>query len=212
MSNAHRNRTRKPGRQPPFRDPKPTILIVCEGKNTEPQYLDGFRKACHNPRVKIQVAKEHGDPKYLVETAKDYMKAASVRAVREKDDNLAYDSVWCVFDIDDHERVGEAKEMARDNGIDLAISNPCVELWLILHFRDNPGMQDRAKLKTMLTTYVPNYDKHVEFAKYAEGYPQAVIRAKRMDQSAEEVRDSGRNPTTGVYKLTELIRDDSMIS
>ena len=25
---------------------------------------------------------------------------------------------------------------------DLAISNPCFELWLLLHFQDNPGMQD----------------------------------------------------------------------
>jgi hypothetical protein len=96
--------------------------------------------------------------------------------------------------------------MARDNGIDLAVSNPCFELWLLLHFRDNPGMQDRGKLGKMLTEFVPEYDKHVDYATYAAGYAQAVARSARMDQAAENDGESGRNPTTGVYRLTEVIR------
>jgi hypothetical protein len=141
-----------------------------------------------------------------VEIAKQYREAAAAEAARERDDNLAFDSVWCVFDIDVHPHVGEAKEMARDNGIDLAVSNPCFELWLLLHFRDNPGMQDRGKLGKMLTEFVPEYDKHVDYATYAAGYAQAVARSARMDQAAENDGESGRNPTTGVYRLTEVIR------
>jgi hypothetical protein len=211
MSKARYNRDRKPGRRPPFRDPKPTILIVCEGEKTEPQYFHGFQSACHNPRVTIKVADEHGVPKTLVELAKELKNNAESNAIRERDENLAFDSVWCVFDIDEHPHVPDAKQMARDNGIDLAISNPCVELWLLLHFRDYPGMQDRNKIKMLLKSHVFDYDKHVEFARYATGYLQAVIRAKRMDQSAEVDGESGRNPTTGVYKLTELIRGDSAL-
>jgi hypothetical protein len=206
MSSARRNRDRRPGRRPPFRDPKPTILIVSEGERTEPEYLRGFAKAYRNSRVTIQIAPEHGVPRTLVETAKRRKKEAENEAAREKDDNLAFDSVWCVFDMDEHPQVGEAKEMARDNGIDLAISNPCFELWLLLHFRENPGMQDRAKMKTMLTKHVPEYDKHVEYATYSAGYQQAAARAKRMDEAAESDGDAGRNPTTGVYRLTELVR------
>ena len=69
MANA-RDRQRRRGRRPPFRDPKPTILVVSEGEETEPEYLYGFVKDCHNPRVTIEVAHEHGVPKYLVEAAK----------------------------------------------------------------------------------------------------------------------------------------------
>ena len=96
--------------------------------------------------------------------------------------------------------------MARDNGIHLAISNPCFELWLLLHFSDNPGMQDRATMKKKLQKHVPEYDKHVDYAIYAAGYSQAVARASKMDKDAEEAREPHRNPTTGVYELTELIR------
>ncbi|MGD0519029.1 MAG: RloB family protein [Thermoguttaceae bacterium] len=204
MSNA-RDRQRRKGRKPPFRDPKPCILIVSEGDVTEPEYFWGFVKDCRNPRVDIRVADEHGVPKTLVGVAKKYKREAEEKASREEDENLAYDSVWCVFDIDDHAHVGEAKEMARDNGIELAISNPCFELWLLLHFRDNPGMQHRDKIEKNLKDYVPKYDKHVDYATYSEGYPQAVTRANKMDQDAENAHEPHRNPTTGVYKLTKLI-------
>jgi hypothetical protein len=207
MANA-RNRQRRQGRRTPFREPKPRILIVSEGDSTEPEYFRGFAKACRNPRVTVEIAREHGVPKTCVEVAKEYKQDAEEEARCEKDDNLIYNSVWCVFDIDEHPRVGESIEMARDNGICLAISNPCVELWLLLHFRDNPGMQIRGKIKEMLTEHVPQYDKHVDYTTYSAGYPQATLRAKRMDQAAQEADEPGRNPTTGVYKLTELIRGD----
>ena len=204
MANA-RNRHRRKGRRPAFRDPKPTILVVSEGDVTEPEYLRGLERAFSNPRVTIEVAREHGVPMTLVRIAKQYKDEAEESATREKDDNLAYDSVWCVFDIDEHPTVGEAKEMARDNGIYLAISNPCIELWLLLHFSDSPGMQDRAAMKERLKKHVPKYDKHVDYQTYGPGYLQAVARARKMDQDAIRAREPHRNPTTGVYELTELI-------
>jgi len=205
MSNA-RSRKREPGRRKPFRDPKPRILVVTEGEITEPEYLKGFCRACQNQRVRIEVAKEHGVPMTLVRTAKQYKEEAEQDAAREKDDNLGFDSVWCVFDVDEHPDIADAKVMAKDNSIDVAISNPCFELWLLLHFRNNPGMQDRKKMKGMLRNHVPDYDKHVDYAMYSKGYSQAVTRAKRMNRSAGEADELERNPTTGVYELTESIR------
>jgi hypothetical protein len=204
MSNA-RNRQRRSGRRLPFRDPKPIILIVCEGEKTEKQYFLGFERACRNSRVKIEVAQEHGVPRTLVEIAKEYKREAEEKAAREEDENLAYDSVWCVFDIDKHPNVADSKEMARDNGIDLAISNPCFELWLLLHFRDYPGMQSHTKIQKMLAEYVPGYNKHDDYETYSASYPQAVARASKMDKDAENAHEPHCNPTTGVYILTELI-------
>ena len=142
-----RNRSRRPGRREPFQDSKPIILIVCEGEKTEPQYFDGFRKAYRNPRVDIEICSEHGVPLTLVKIAKRRKQERREVADRERDENIAYDSVWCVFDVDDHPQINEAKQMAKTNEIDLAISNPCFELWLILHFRNNPGMQHRDRLR-----------------------------------------------------------------
>lgn len=203
-----RNRQRPRARRPSYKESKPVILIVTEGEVTEPEYLEGFAKACQNPRVRIEVVGGAGVPKSIVEAAKERKREAEKRARREKDDNLGYDQVWCVFDIDQHPNIPDARQMARDNGIDLAISNPCIELWLWLHFADQPGMQHRHKLQQMMKQHVPNYDKHVSYSDYSDGYTEAVKRASRLDESAEADNDEGRNPTTGVWRLTESIRSD----
>ncbi len=190
----------------PFRDPKPIILIVCEGQITEPEYFDGFARYCQNPRVTIEIEPGRGVPKSVVEFAKERKKEAEKGASRHADENIAYDSVWCVFDVDDHPALNEASQLARDCGIKLAISNPCVELWLLLHFRDSPGMQHRERIVELLCDYVPDYNKHVKFSLYAASYEQAKARAERMYDSAEADGDLDRNPLTTVFKLTEEIR------
>lgn len=110
--------------------------------------------------------------------------------------------------IDDHPKLEEARVTALDNGIELAISNPSFELWLLLHLRDNPGAQHRDHLARILRQLIPGYNKHVEFARFAPGYQDAVKRARSLDRRADEDEEPGRNPTTGVWRLTESIRVD----
>jgi hypothetical protein len=135
-------------------------------------------------------------------------KQAEEEARREGDDNIAYDAVWCVFDTDDHPKVADARQMANDNGISVALSNPSFELWLLLHFRDSPGMQHRHTLVEMLKSFVADYDKNVKYESYSAGYLSAVRRANRLDEAAESDGEPGRNPSTGVYRLTEQIRNE----
>lgn len=201
-----RNRERRQARRPAYKESKPVILIVTEGEVTEPEYLEGFARAAKNPRVQIEVVGGAGAPKTIVESAKAKKKEAEKRARREKDENLRYDEVWCVFDIDKHPNIPGAKQMAQDNGMELAISNPCIELWLWLHFADQPGMQHRHDLQRMMKRHIPNYKKSVDYSEYADGYDAAVRRASRLDKDAKADNDEGRNPTTGVWRLTESIR------
>lgn len=206
MPSSRRKRHRRPGRSIPFRDPKRLILVVCEGRKTEPEYFAGFNRAHRNALVRIEFVKAHGVPRTLIDAAKESKGEALLSAHRERDDNLVFDSVWCVFDFDDHPEIPDALEMARANGIEVALSNPSFELWLLLHFRQNPGMQHRARIKEMLAEYVPGYDKSIDFADYSNGYSEAVTRARRLNEDAEQDGEQGRNPSTGVYRLTELIR------
>lgn len=211
MSHFGRNRRRRPSRRVPFQEPKDTVLVVCEGEKTEPQYVQSFQRACRNPRVRIEVARDRGVPMTLVRIAKELKNQAETAARREADAYLAFDAVWCVFDIDEHPDVANAKKMARDNGIHVAVSNPCFELWLLLHFREPPGMQDRHRIQEMLVTFVSDYHKHVDFSVFCRGYLQAVERARALDDAAESVGEPGRNPTTNVYELTESIRGDGVL-
>jgi hypothetical protein len=193
-------------RRGPSRQPKLRILVVCEGKKTEPRYLKQLQHHVRNPRVHIEPLGPAGVPVTVVETAIAERQLADEEARRERDENLRWDQVWAVFDIDDHPNVAAAKQLALANDILLAVSNPCFELWALLHFADQRGHIARGKLRAVLQEHLPGYAKELLFAKMHAGYGDAVRRAQELDDAATRADRAGRNPTTSVYLLTEMIR------
>ena len=131
---------------------------------------------------------------------------AERKARRQHDGFLAYDEVWCVFDVDEHPRIPEARQQARDNGIKLAISNPCFELWALLHFQDQSAYLSRQDAQRQLRLHIPEYGKDLPFHHLVSGYEQAVERAKNLDRRCETAGCPGENPSTGVHALTERIQ------
>jgi len=180
--------------------------VLCEGERTEPEYIRGFQRACKNTRVDVEIAKERGVPHTLVHEAKRRKNDADAAAKRERDENLRYEEVWIAFDVDEHPKVAETLDMAKANGIQVAMSNPCIELWLLLHFRPNPGMQHRHKVQKQLEESVGQSGKGVDFTRYEAQYETALERARRLAADAEKAGEPGRNPTTWFYRLTESIR------
>ena len=51
--------------------------------------------------------------------------------------------IWCVFDFDEHPNLSQAITEAAQSGIDVAVSNPCFELWLVLHLQDQTAYTTR---------------------------------------------------------------------
>lgn len=183
--------------------------MVCEGAVTEPDYIRGLERRTRNATLAITIPDEQGDPKRLVEIAKEEKAKAEALAKKESDEFLRFDEAWCVCDVDDHARLPDARQMARDNGIDLVVSNPCFELWLLLHFRDPPGPESRKVMRSMLKRFMPGYAKRVEFEDLVDGLDSATERARRLDEQAETDGQPGRNPNTQMYRLTESIRKES---
>jgi hypothetical protein len=206
MSVARRHDDRPIGRRPPFREPKRRVLVVCEGEKTEPRYLRHLVHHLRNPRVHVEPIGPAGVPKSVVERAIAERDAAAEEAKRQRDDNLRWDEVWAVFDIDDHPNVAAARQLALQHGISLAVSNPCFELWAVLHFQDQGAHIERGKLRAVLQKHLKGYDKELDFARLHPGYADAVRRAKALDVAATRAGRPGRNPTTGVAALTEAIR------
>jgi len=200
------NRERPLHRRAAFREPRKRILIFCEGVLTEPQYFDDFRRDERNALVDVILDGEGGSPKTLVERAAAQKKEAEKEARRFADDNLKYDEVWCVYDVDQHPKLADAHQQARDNGIELAISNPCFELWLLLHFSDQNAHIERDKLATLLRKHIPRYGKRAPFDMLRKGYEDAVKRANILGKRCEQDGNKGGNPSTEVYRLTERIR------
>jgi len=86
------------------------------------------------------------------------------------------------------------------------MSNPCFELWLVLHLKENPGAQHRHAIQKLFSGLTPNVQtKHVDFEILSQGYDEALRRAERIEADAINAGEPSRNPTTEVFHLTNSI-------
>ncbi len=196
-------------RRRPYIEPRKRILIVCEGKKTEPSYFDGLRTLERARTVDIEIDNTGGVPKTLVERATAKKRESRKNTRRGGDPNLQYDEIWCVFDVDEHPKLAEAKKQAKDNEIKLAISNPCFELWLILHFRDQRASIDRHPLQSACRLCMPDYVKSVNFNELKSRVDDAVQRAIQLEEWQKGRDNMGQNPSTSVHELVQVIRTNS---
>ena len=144
-------------RKPPSKLRKPFVLIACEGGKTEPYYFDAFRQRLKFTKEQFKIlGKEIGThPKNIVKSAKKE---------RQKllKDGYDYDKIWCVFDCDQHENIHEAFDQAKTNKFEVIFSNPCFELWYLLHYQDQRRHIERRDIIRELKNYLADYDKGTE--------------------------------------------------
>jgi len=190
-------------RRRPLRAPRPRFLIVCEGIITEKCYFNDVR---HVERSLIDLQIEPGGtPKAIVERAVERKREADGKARKLKDDNQKYEEVWCVFDIDEHPLIAEAKDQARANGIELAISNPCFELWALLHFQDQNAHIARDKVQRLCRRHMPGYEKRLSYETLKPKYSDALKRAEDLEKWHNSRGTAGANPSTMVHTLVQRI-------
>lgn len=121
--------------------PPKSILIVTEGRNTEPLYLKTL--AAHwslHPHVTTIEPGGEGIPANLVQKALEVQKQriAAKRAGKLANNQLAsFDETWIVFDTEHaarQKRLKNGLQLAEKHGIRVAHSTPCFEFWLALHY------------------------------------------------------------------------------
>lgn len=122
-------------RREAFRDAR-LVVIASEGKDTERIYFKALAKEYANPRVHVHVLersedeKNNSSPEHVLKQLNDY----KTQYALEADDEL-----WLVVDKDswtDGMLSRVAAVCAKDAAMNMALSNPCFELWLLLHLED----------------------------------------------------------------------------
>jgi hypothetical protein len=191
------------------------ILIVCEGKLTEPSYFEQFKAQ------NVTIKGTGTNTRTVVEEAAFW------------DNEGEYDEVWCVFDKDSFsaQQFNQAVIDAQTKKFKVGFSNQSFEYWLLLHFEDHQGgKMDRNlyydKINNYLMAYGLSYNKdHKEITKRIFEELQAIVqtdkegnkltrqdlairRAKRIHQDHET---QGNTPAqadscTTVYELVEEIK------
>lgn len=191
------------------KDPKRRVVVVAEGEKTEPQYLALLRPRCVAALIELEVVDEPAtDPRSLVRRAVDTKADANRAFRRTKDPNDLVDEVWCVFDVDEHPFLHEATQHARDNHVQVAISNPSFELWLLLHFVSQTAFLTRDEARRRLRQHLVGYDKTLPSLDLLEGrFADARARANALDRKHEGdgTRFPDNNPSSGVSRLIDAI-------
>jgi hypothetical protein len=201
-----RKEQRRLARQKASRRGLPAILVVCEGRETEPNYIDGLRDhlRINAAAVHIEAGDSVTDPVGLVRKAQKLFKS-------DRD----YDLVYVVCDGDSHHLVAARALAARPlrnaagttTQVQIIASCPSIEFWLLLHFEYSARpFQNAAEVQQALRAHLPDYRKSDRdiFCKTAA---QLDLSCQRVQQLKAELRASGGiAPDTDMPLLVEQFR------
>jgi hypothetical protein len=121
------------------------------------------------------------------------------------------DQLWYCGDTDhwaaaDHvANLVQVLQRCSQAGYHVALSNPCFELWLLLHFFDTPA--DKMSCQDIcdkLSADAGGYSKHkgCRGPITAEMVMQAAERAARLDAGSDDIPAT---PTTRIYRILNLL-------
>ena len=157
----------------------------------------------------VTIARERGVPATLVDYAVEARKKADHEEKRGRGDT--WDQVWCVFDRDDHPGFEDAITRAEANEINIAVSNPCLELWFVIHFQDQTAFIDGSAAQS-LSRELLECNKALDEAAFRaleELYTDARRRAQLLDAKHEGDGSPVRsNPSSQVWRLVDSIKGE----
>ena len=202
------------------RQTKPVILIVTEGEKSEPNYFANFRTRQTNIEVRVVPNSKNGGKTDYASLIRKAVKICT-------DDGLSPnggDSVWIVADADvnyqaadavnkKNAALSEARKKAGKESFELVLSNPCFELWYLLHLRYTTAhLPDYdAMRKSLEQAGITDYEKRNDlYEQLVSHTSEAIERAKRLEKFHADNGSTlplgiDSNPFTEVYKLVEKL-------
>lgn len=196
-------RVRRLRRRDPSRLPAARIVVVTEGKRTEPGYLSVFARLFRVSTVEVIPIGVGGDPRSVVERAIKERQAVAGDALSHRD------AVWAMFDRDEHATFEEAKQLAARHGVEVAISNPCFELWCLFHYQDLDGPVGRRDCQRILSDRCRSYGQRTKTFSderaIRDGHAEAVRRGRRSVANRAREGTPGGSPSTTVHCLMTRI-------
>lgn len=194
-----------------FLAPKRTFLVFCEGTRTEPDYIKALSQEpavrdSASVEIRIDLNASGAVPLTLVNAAAE----ARSRSSHEQGE---IDEVWCLFDVEwpqNHPNLPEARAKAERSDVRLAISNPCFELWLALHFGDRTAWLDNDAAGKLRGQHDKSSSKGLDGSKYMPRRAGAAQRARAL--TAKHAGDGTEfphdNPSSGMYLFLEAIESN----
>lgn len=207
MARIRKKFTRRSG----FRDAK-LFVIATEGQKTEPKYFKDFasREYYYNPHVHVEILERltpSSSPVHVLEELNKF---------KSKYNLISKDELWMIIDLDRwHQRnLSDVATQCSQKGYHLAVSNPCFEVWLLLHLKDlsdysieeiNRFTQNfNRDLEREIRNILGSYNKsNPDTLKFLPLIHDAIKRAKNLDQNPHDRWPNSIG--TRVYLLAQKI-------
>jgi len=184
------------------------FIVACDDTFAPKQYFDFFRIA----RVKIHVV-----PTTDGTSAAAHVLERLLQFEHEPDDEL-----WMLLDTDHCTRGSHQQNFintvreAKQKGVNVALSNPCFELWLLFHHKDEEfagALSSADEVESALRGVLGEYNKtRLKESHYPlDSVAIAHARAARLDAMVLGGEIPAGN-TSRVYKLLEAIATKALPS
>lgn len=195
---------------------RPTVYIAAEGHNrTERYYFKGLISKYKGFSIRM-VPDSSTDPVRMAESLGDYMNEFGFSA---EDGDLAF----CLIDHDCNfekdSQISQAKQIARENGFSIIVSNPCFELWFLCHFVYPRKYSSSKEVVRDLENYIPGYEKSDMniFDRTETHLKDAIEIAKKLEtnciSAGYPIHRHDFTPSTEVFKMIEkLLEVNSQMS
>lgn len=188
-------------------------LILSEGTCTEPLYFDRIKKLINQKytgRIHLEVVGKGDNTLNLFHQAKSYVEQS----------NVIYKHIWLIYDKDDFppEHFDQTAELCEretneECNYHAIWSNPCFELWFLLHFMYLQANIHRSAYESKLTERMKEralgiYAKTRKdmFDTLRPYLDEAVLHSKQLEQIHKENLPSVAAPCTKVHILVEKLR------
>lgn len=185
-------------------------MVVCEGEKTEPDYLRLVNRSATGALVELVIIDDDStSPKQLVDSACELKQQAKRAARRTRDPFAKIDEIWCVFDVDEHPMIVEARQRGLDNEVGVVVSNPSVELWFLLHFDDQTAWIHRDDARRKVEGCIAGYDKTLASLDPFEGtYEAARARAQHLTSKhhGDGTPFPEDNPSSNMWELVDSLQ------
>lgn len=163
----------------------PTFFVFCEGK-TEAAYVDLLRRSF---RVPVEIIARVSDSNI----SQPYID----RCKRERF-TTSEDKTFLMFDLDVPgmlERLRKIKEAV------LLLSNPCIEYWFVLHYKDINKELSSSECLKMLKNIDADYQKGVFSTAMKRVFIDTIVDAAKRAKSKEAYT----NPSSTIHLFTDEI-------
>ncbi|RXE60987.1 RloB domain-containing protein [Muribaculaceae bacterium Isolate-004 (NCI)] len=172
-------------KQPRGKKMNPTFFVFCEGK-TEAAYVDLLRRSFRVPvEIIARVSDSNISQPYIDRCKRDRFTTSE-------------DKTFLMFDLD---VPGMLERLRKIKDAVLLLSNPSIEYWFLLHYKDTNKELSSAECLAMLKGIDADYQKGV----FSTAMKKVLIDAIEDAVKRAKSKEAYTNPSSTIHLLTDEI-------